>query len=48
MRKKRAISIVIPVFNEENLLPDLIKHLLYWCDFEDEIIVSDGGSTTGL
>ena len=47
MRKKSTISIVIPVFNEENLLPDLIKQLLCWCDLEDEIIVSDGGSTDG-
>ena len=45
MSKKSTISIIIPVFNEKKLLPELIKKLVSWCDPEDEVIVSDGGST---
>ncbi|HJU06588.1 MAG TPA: TIGR04283 family arsenosugar biosynthesis glycosyltransferase [Nitrospiraceae bacterium] len=37
------ISVVIPVLNEERLLPDTLAHTLA-CGF-DELIVVDGGST---
>jgi len=47
MDKNKIISIIVPVFNEENFLPELINQLLAWCEFEDEIIVSDGGSNDG-
>ncbi len=47
MTKNKIISIIVPVFNEENLLPRLINQLFSWCEFYDEIIVSDGGSIDG-
>ena len=47
MDKNKIISIIVPVFNEENFLPEVINQLLSWCESEDEIIVSDGGSSDG-
>ncbi|HAW78650.1 MAG TPA: glycosyl transferase [Balneola sp.] len=42
-----AISIIIPTYNEENSIPDLLKHLFNANKFGDdnEIIVVDGGSS---
>lgn len=40
------ISIIIPTYNEESSLPELISYLLSTCPKEKiEIIISDGGST---
>tara|TARA_Y200000002_G_scaffold351283_1_gene329187 strand:+ start:1122 stop:1802 length:681 start_codon:yes stop_codon:yes gene_type:complete len=47
MDKNKIISVIVPVFNEENFLPEVINQLMSWCESEDEIIVSDGGSSDG-
>lgn len=39
------VSIVIPAFNEENGLPDVLTHLRSWQERGAEIIVVDDGST---
>ncbi len=39
------VSIVIPAFNEENGLPDVLKNLRAWLQRGAEIIVVDDGST---
>lgn len=45
MSKKKIVSIIIPVFNEEKIITKLIDELLSWCETQDEIIIADGGST---
>ena len=38
------LSIIIPVLNEEKLLPDILEYLLSVKAEKDEILVVDGGS----
>lgn len=40
----RRISIIVPIYNESDIVPDLIRSL---SDFAAEIIIVDGGSTDG-
>jgi undecaprenyl-phosphate 4-deoxy-4-formamido-L-arabinose transferase len=47
MEKKAALSVVIPVFNEEQSLPDLIRRVLAACEKtgkEFEVVLVDDGS----
>lgn len=39
------LSIIIPVLNEAEGLPDMLGHLLSQCGSDSEVIVVDGGST---
>lgn len=40
-----SLSIIVPVLNEENHLPLLLKDLSLCCCEDDEVIIVDGGST---
>ena len=39
------ISVIIPVLNEEVMLPKLLDSILFKADSDTEFIVVDGGST---
>ncbi len=41
------LSIIVPVFNEMAMLPNLLEHLQYWQRQGCEIVMVDGGSTDG-
>lgn len=45
MTKNEIVSIIIPVYNEQECIANLIQHLRLHAPEHIEIIVSDGGST---
>ncbi|MBV1790667.1 TIGR04283 family arsenosugar biosynthesis glycosyltransferase [Marinobacterium sp. D7] len=41
------ISIIVPLLNEADALPDLLTHLTYWREHDCEVLLVDGGSSDG-
>ncbi|KFI23578.1 TIGR04283 family arsenosugar biosynthesis glycosyltransferase [Nitrosococcus oceani] len=44
---RSAFSIIVPMLNEIELLPDLLAHLQYWQRQGCEVLLVDGGSQDG-
>ena len=42
---KLALSIIVPIYNEIEQLPELLEHLTRWSRLGHEVILVDGGST---
>lgn len=42
-----ALSIIVPILDEKDILPDLLTHLQHWQHSGCEIVLVDGGSIDG-